>query len=246
MSWPGLAASSRSRGSGESGINRTTVALPSGRTWFTAVTSGVGRAVLGATTEVNAMAAVRDLQARRYGTGIQLSWDWPDRLSRVSGRMASSREPGPGGRSGDMRGLGIPQPRRLPGRARPRSGHRVGPGHLRTPAGLIESAAQEAEVPGADVIVWYRFQPPRRWPPGRRARLVLTASQTCELPTLVVVRDEEGPGGGEPVFRTRAMSLAQAQPAHVPVPTWRPGDQLACALGGDQSGVSLVRCGDAP
>ena len=65
-------------GSGESRISRTTVALPGGRTWFTAVTSGVGRAVLGATAEVSAMAAVRDLQARRYGTGIQLSWDWPD------------------------------------------------------------------------------------------------------------------------------------------------------------------------
>jgi hypothetical protein len=117
---------------------------------------------------------------------------------------------------------------------------------LRAPAGLIESAAQEAEVPGADVIVWYSFQPPRRWLPGRRARLVLTANQTCELPALVVVRGEGRPDGGEPVFRTRVMSLAQARPAHIPVPAWRPGDQLACTLGGNDEGISLVRCDGAP
>ena len=233
-------------GSGESRINRTTVALPGGRTCFTAVTSGVGRAVLGATTEVSAMAAVRDLQARRYGTGIQLSWDWPDGCHEC---QVGWHQAGSPAQAADRAICGDWEFRNHGGFL-----VEAGPGPvtvwvraiLRTPAGLIESAAQEAEVPGADVIVWYRFQPPRRWPPGRRARLVLTASQTCELPTLVVVRDEERPGGGEPVFRTRAMSLAQAQPAHVPMPAWRPGDQLACTLGGDRGGISLVRCGGAP
>ena len=233
-------------GSGESGASRMTVVLPAGRTLFTAVTSGVGRAVLGATAEASAIAAVRDLKATRYGTGIQLSWDWPDGCHecQVRWRQAESPvQPGDQAICGDWE-------------FRNRGGFLVeaGPGPVtvwvraivRTPAGLIESAAQEAELPGADVIVWYRFQPPRRWPPGRRARLVLTASQTCELPALVVVRDEGRPGGGEPVFRTRAMSLTQAQPAHVPVPAWRSGDQLACVLGGDQEGISLVRCGGAP
>jgi hypothetical protein len=232
-------------GSGEPGSSRATVALASGRTWFTAVTCGVGRAVLGATAEAGAMAAVRNLQAQRHGTGIQLSWDWPDGCHecQVGWRQADSQaraaEPAICGdwefrnRGGFLVEAG-PDPVTVWVRA-----------ILRTPAGLIESAVQEAEVPGADVIVWYRFQPPRRWRPGRRARLVLTASWACRLPALVVVRDEGRSGGGEPVFRTRAMSLAPARPAHVPVPGWRPGDQLACAPGADQSGISLVRSGGA-
>jgi hypothetical protein len=117
---------------------------------------------------------------------------------------------------------------------------------LRSQAGLIASVAQETLVAGADVIVWYDFQPPRGWRSGRRARLVLTASQPCELPVLMVVREEGRPGGAEPVFSTRAMSLAREHPVYVPVPAWRPGDRLACALGGDQSGISLVRYGGAP
>jgi hypothetical protein len=233
-------------GSGESGASRTTVVLPSGRTWFTAVTSGVGRAVLGVTAEASAMASVRDLQARRFGTGIQLSWEWPDGCHecQVGWRQAgSSAHPAGQATCGDWE-------------FRNRGGFliEVGPDPvtvwvraiLRTPAGLIESAAQEAEVPGADVIVWYSFQPPRRWLPGRRARLVLTANQTCELPALVVVRDEERPDGGKPVFRTREMSLAQARSAHIPVSAWRPGDQLACALNGNDKGISLVRWDGAP
>ena len=233
-------------GSGESSASRTTVVLPSGRTWFTAVTSGVGRAVLGATAEASAMASVRDLQARRYGTGIQLSWEWPDGCHECQVGWRQTGSPAhPAGQAtcGDWE-------------FRNRGGFLVEAGSgpvtvwvraiLRTPAGLIESSAQEAEVRGADVIVWYSFQPPRRWLPGRRARLVLTANQTCELPALVVVRDEGRPDGGEPVFHTRVMSLAQARPAHIPVPAWRPGDQLACALGGNDEGISLVRCGGAP
>ena len=230
-------------GNGDSGTSRTIVSLPTGRTWFTAVTSGVGRAVLGATTEASAMASVRDLRARRYGTGIQLSWDWPDSCHEC---QVGWRQAGSPAQPGDQAICGDWEFRNCGGFL-----VEAGPGPvtvsvqaiLRTPTGLIESAAQEAEVPGADVIVWYHFQPPRRWPPSRRARLVLTASQACELPALVVIRDEEHPGGGEPVFRTRAMNLAQAQPAHIPVPAWRPGDQLACALGGDDEGISLVRCG---
>lgn len=233
-------------GSGDSSASRTTVVLPSGRTWFTAVTSGLGRAVLGATAEASAMASVRDLQARRYGTGIQLSWEWPDGCHECQVGWRQTGSPAhPTGQAtcGDWE-------------FRNRGGFLVEAGSgpvtvwvraiLRTPAGLIESAAQEAEVPGADVIVWYNFQPPRRWLPGRRARLVLTANQTCELPALVVVRGEGRPDGGEPVFRTRVMSLAQARPAHIPVPAWRPGDQLACALGGNDEGISLVRCDGAP
>lgn len=232
-------------GSGEAGVSRVIVALPSGRTWFTAVTSGVGRAVLGATAEAGAMAAVQDLQARRYGTGIQLSWDWPDGCHecQVGWRRAESPAQAAGqaicadwefNNCGGFLVEAGPGPVTVWVRA-----------ILRTPAGLIESAAQEAEVPGADVIVWYHFQPPRRWS-AHRARLVLTASQACELPALLVVRDEGRPGGGEPVFRTRAMSLAQARPAHVAVPTWRPGDQLTCVPGGDQAGISLVRYGGVP
>lgn len=232
--------------SGESGTSQPTIALPTGRTWFTAVTSGVGRAVLGATAEVSAMPAVRDLQARRYGTGIQLSWDWPHGCHecQVGWRPAGS-------------------PAQAPDQAicgdwefRNRGGFLVEAGSgpvivsvraiLRTPTGLIESAAQEAPVPAADVIVWYDFRPPRRWRSGRRARLVLTASQTCKLPELMVVREEGRQGGEELVFRTRAMSLTQAQPVYLPVPAWRPGDQLACALGGSQGGISLVRSGGAP
>jgi len=233
-------------GSGGSRTGRAAVALPSGRTWFTAVTSGVGRAVLGATTAVSAMAAVRDLQARRYGNDIQLSWDWPDGCHecQVGWRQSGSSAQVTGRATcgdwefrncGGFLVEGGPGPVTVWVRA-----------ILRTPAGPIESTAQEAEVPGADVIVWYRFQRPRRWPLDRRAHLVLTASQTCELPALVVVRDEERPDGGEPVFRTHAMSLAQAQPAHVPVPAWRPGDRLACALSGDRGGISLIQCGGTP
>lgn len=232
--------------SGEPDSSRATVSLASGRTWFTAVTCGVGRAVLGATAEASAMAAVRELQARRYGTGIQLSWDWPDGCHecqvgwRQAGSQVRAAEPAICGdwefrnRGGFLVEAG-PDPVTVWVRA-----------ILRTPTGLIESAAQEAEVPGVDVIVWYRFQPPRRWRPGRHARLVLTASRACELPVLLVVRDEGRPGGGEPVFRARAMSLAQARPAYVRVPGWQPGDQLACAPGADQSGILLVRSGGAP
>jgi hypothetical protein len=231
--------------SGEIGASRAIVPLPNGRTWFTAVTSGVGRAALGATAEAGAMAAVQDLQARRYGTGIQLSWDWPDGCHecRVGWRPAESPARAAGqaicgdwefNNSGGFLVEAGPGPVTVWVRA-----------ILRTPAGLIESAAQEAEVPRADVIVWYRFQPPSRWP-GHRARLVLTASQACELPALLVVRDEGRLGGGEPVSSIRAMSLAQARPAHVPVPTWRPGDQLTCSPGGDQAGISLVRFGGVP
>src|ERR1039457_4629259 len=227
----------------DSGTSRTIVSLPTGRTWFTAVTSGVGRAVLGATTEASAMASVRDLRARRYGTGIQLSWDWPDSCHEC---QVGWRQAGSPAQPGDQAICGDWEFRNCGGFL-----VEAGPGPvtvsvqaiLRTPTGLIESAAQEAEVPGADVIVWYHFQPPPRWPPSRRARLVLTAIQAREIPALVVIRDEEHPGGGESVFRTRAMNLAQAQPAHIPVPAWRPGDQLACALGGDDEGISLVRCG---
>jgi hypothetical protein len=229
---------------GESGTSRETVALPNGRTWFTAVTSGVGRAVLGATAEVSAMAAVRDLRARRYETGIQLSWDWPDGCHecQVGWSQAGSQ-----GQAAGQAICGDWEFRNCGGFL-----VEAGPGPvtvrvraiLRTPAGLIESAARETEVPAADIIVWYRFQPPRRWRPSR-ARLVLTASQPCELPALVVVRDGGRPGRGEPVFRTRSMSLAPARPAHVSVPAGRSGDQLACILGDDQGGISLVRCGDA-
>jgi hypothetical protein len=230
-------------GSGQSGTSRATVVLPSGRTWFTAVTAGVGRAVLGATAEASAMASVRDLQARRSGAGIQLSWEWPDGCHECQVGWRHIGSPArPAGRAtcGDWE-------------FRNRGGFLIEAGSgpvtvwvraiLRTPAGLIESAAQEAEVPGADVIVWYSFQPPRHWLPGHRARLVLTANQTCELPALVVIRDAGRPDGGEPVFRTRVMSLAQARSARIPVPAWRPGDQLACTLDGNGEGISLVRRG---
>jgi hypothetical protein len=191
------------------------------------------------------MAAVQDLQARRDGSGIRLSWDWPDGCHEC--QVGWRRADGPAQAAGQAicgdwefnnRGGFLVEADPGPVTVWVRA-------ILRTPAGLIESAAQEAEVPGADVIVWYRFQPPRRWP-GHRARLVLTASQACELPALLVVRDEGRPGGGEPVFRTYAMSLAKARPACVPVPAWRPGDQLACAPGRDQAGISLVRYGGVP
>ncbi len=232
--------------SGPSGTSRMTVALPNGRTCFTAVTSGVGRAVLGPTAEARAMAAVRDLRARRFGTGIQLSWDWPDGCHECQVRWHQAGEPDHAAGqaiSGDWE-------------FRNRGGFLVeaGPGAVtvsvraisRTPDGLTVSVAQEAQVPAARVIVWYDFQPPRGWRPGRRARLVLTASQPCELPVLTVVRDEGRPGGGELVLSTPAMSLPEAQPVYVPVAAWRPGDQLACALSEEQASISLVRRGGAP
>ena len=207
-------------GSGESGINRTTVALPSGRTWFTAVTSGVGRAVLGATTEVSAMAAVRDLQARRYGTGIQLSWDWPDGCHEC---QVGWHQAGSPAQAADRAICGDWE-------FRNHGGFLVEPGPgpvtvwvraiLSTPKGLTASAAEAAEVPGADVIVGNHFQPAR--PAARSTRPAGAHGQPAARVSHAGSSGEEGPGCGEPAFRTCAMSLAQAQTAHVPAPTGGP------------------------
>jgi hypothetical protein len=226
--------------------------LVNGQNHFCAVTVGIDRAVLGATASAAAMAPVRDLSARRYGRTIRLTWSWPDGCHKCLVRWRAV--PGPGEPD--------PAPHAAEAECGRRQYHQDGSFEIaagpepamvwvraveHTRDSVIESAPVQVAVPRAEVIVRYRFRPARWWAPWRRAGMVLTAAETCEIPPLVVVHSQ-GPAQplradqGTPVFRTPHLRLSAGSPAWVPVriPERRGGGWITCFLESGHEGLALV------
>jgi hypothetical protein len=234
-----------------SGRRRLRADLANGRSCFTAVTTGLDTAMVGAGAAVSAMAPVRDLQARRYGRRIRLRWEWPEGCDKCLVQWRPAGEPAETAvgeerahlqydHDGCFEIASSPHPTVVSVRA-----------IEHTRAGLITSVPEEKSVPAADVTVSYRFRPARWWIPWRHSGLVLIADGTCELPPLIVVHS---PGRvqplraeqGTPVVRTPPVRLATGSAAQVPVavPGWRPGDWVACFFEESRpDGMALVPAG---
>jgi hypothetical protein len=241
---------------GPGGRSLLRTGLVNGQNQFCAVTVGIDRAVLGATASAAAMAPVRDLQARRYGRTIQVTWTWPDGCHRC--RVEWRAGPGPGEpdpgkpapdaaeaecgrgqyhRGGSFEITGRPQRTVVSVRAIERTGDSV-----------IASVPAQAVIPPAEVIVRYRFRPARWWAPWRRTGMVLTAAEACEVPPLVVVRSQGRAqplraDQGTPVLRTQRLRLSPGSPAWVPVPIpERHGDDWITCFPAESGteGIALV------
>lgn len=230
---------------GESSI-RTRVF--NGRNFFTAITLGAERAVVGARTTIAAMSPVTEPQARRDGDHAWLRWTWPEgchvcRVEWSAGLgLPLAAPPVECGRQRffDDGGLGID----------------VGPDPVivsirsvyRDAAGEILSAPVDATVPGRDVLVCYAFHRKTWWAPWRWDRLVLRADRECQLPSLTVVRRTGRvmplrPEQGVPVFSLPGPRLSPGRPLSVRIPGLdrREPARLACFFSGESpDGISLV------
>ena len=219
-----------------------------GRNYFTAITLGAERAVVGARTVLAVMSPVTEPRARRDGDHVWLRWTWADdcHVCRVKWSAGSDRSPAaPPVECGRQRfdddgGFGVavgPDPVTISIRS-----------IYRDAAGEILSAPAEIPVPGRDVIVRYAFQRAVWWAPWRRDRLILRADRECLLPPVMVVRRAGRiiplrPEQGEPVFSLPDTQLFAGRPLSVRIPglSHHEPDRLACFFAGDPpDGISLV------
>jgi hypothetical protein len=231
--------------------NRITTHPQDGRSYFTAMTVGIRRALVGSTVSVAFVSPIEQLQARRYENRVRLRWNWPDgtQICRVQWWPGTDSSPGTDSplaaqladcgrrRYHDDGGFEITVDSR-PTTVRVRAVRHDA-------AGEIASPPLEVTVPGQDVAVRYAF----RSAPWRRTRLVLTADRACRVPPLVVVR---GPGrvmplraeSGLVILRTPALDLRPGKPLSVPVPVPAGADQtwLGCFVADNSSaGIALIR-----
>jgi hypothetical protein len=209
--------------SGETAEQWITTPARDGRTYFTAMTVGLERALIGATVSVASVSPITGLRARRYEDRVRLQWDWPadTQICRV-GWWPASDSPG-SARSADC------------GRRRydDDGGFELAVGHRpvvvsvravrRDRDGETVSAPVDVAVPGQDVAVHYRFRRRTRWQPWRGSVLILSADRPCRLPPLVVVHS---PGrvmplradAGTPILQLPALELSGTAPLSIPVP----------------------------
>ena len=231
---------------GTAGETRLRARLVNGRSWFTAITVGAERAMVGRTATVSVMSPVRDLRARRHDDTIRLHWTWAEGCHVcVVEWPAGPGRPRPAVECGRRRfhddgGFDItagPQPLTVSVRSL-----------YRDASGEIASVPAEVSVPGRDVTVRYAFRRKTRWAPWRRDRLVLRADRECALPPLAVVHKAgrimpQRAEQGTLIAELPGTNLSPARPLSVPVPApaRRGPDWLVCFFAGDPPGdISLI------
>lgn len=217
-----------------------------GRSWFTAVTVGRDRAVVGSSVSVTSAPAVERLRATRHEERVRVQWTWPDgvHLCRIAW------EPGGGPAECSRR------------RYQDDGGFEVtvGPApvtvSVRTVChdaqGEVVSPPVEVDVPGQDVTIRYGFRRRAAWLPwGGSSRLVLSTETTCRIPPLVVVHR---PGrtlplraeSGTAILRLPELELTagKAFSIQVPEPEGAGESRLGCFFAGRApDGITLVRAG---
>ena len=201
---------------GSDGTSRITADHQDGRSFFTAVTVGKDRALVGPTVSVASASPVGRLRASRNGTRGRLQWDWPEgaHRCRISWSVAPDSgevvQPVPSMRSG----LEMPEGQASAGQSvlalpavqsaecgirqyHDDGGFEIEVGERPTSVsvvtirrdadGEIVSPAVEATVPGPEITVRYAFQRRTRWTPWRPSKLVLLADRPCRIPPLTIV-----------------------------------------------------------
>lgn len=162
------------------------VPVRDGTTFFTAMTMGVRKAVVGNTVQFAVVNPVTDLRATRRGPAVRLSWIWPEGarlvLIRWSGegthgeRLLTRRE------FDDDGGFTV------------ESGHGAVDISVMTAvqngASLALSAPSTRAVTGKSALVRWRFR--RRGILAKRVTLILTSDIPCEVPELTIVRGQDG------------------------------------------------------
>jgi hypothetical protein len=236
---------------GTDGTSRITADYQDGRSFFTAVTVGKDRALVGPTVSVASASPVGRLRATRHGTRGRLQWDWPEGAHRC--RISWTAEPEAGGvvqsaecgkrQYHDDGGFEIEVDERPT---------QVSVATVRRDAdGEIISPALKVTVPGQEVTVHYAFQRRNRWTPWRQSRLMLRADRSCRIPPLTVVRS---PGrvlplraeSGTPILQLPEVELSPGAPYSVTIP--EPADsgesRLGCFFAGPApAGIALVADG---
>ncbi|WP_344474313.1 hypothetical protein [Nonomuraea monospora] len=223
-----------------------TIRAPLAGAYFTAVSVGAGRAVIGASARLVIVEPVRELTALRLGDTMALSWQWPVGAQLVEVTWApagaSVEEPGAGTVTVECRR-----------RAYEDNGCRIeiGPGavvaSVRTVAGEIRSRPVTASVPGIGPEVRYEFRRPRL-SRRREAVLILTAERHCQVPPLVVVRRAGTvlplrPEQGEVIHEVPAQELSPDSPLtlRIAVPHAAKPSRLACFVAsGTADVVTLI------
>jgi hypothetical protein len=224
---------------GTDGTSRLTTAHQDGRSFFTAVTVGKDRALVGPTVSVATASPVERLRATRHGTRGRLQWNWPAgaHRCRISWWVGENTEDIArfaecGKRQyHDDGGFEIDVGER-PTKVTVVTVHRDADGEIVSPA-------VEATVPGPGVTVRYAFRRRTKWAPWQRSRLILTTDRPCQIPPLTVVHS---PGrvlplrveSGTPILRLPAIDLSPDAPLSVPVtePDGAGESRLGCFFAG--------------
>jgi hypothetical protein len=233
---------------GADGISRMTAAHQDGRSFFTAMTVGTDRAVVGPTVSVTSADPIGRLRATRYEDRVRLQWTWPDGAHRCRVIWWAESDPGTAQaaecgrrRFHDDGGFEIAVD------SRPTTVSVVTV--RRDAAGEIVGPAVEASVPGADITVRYAFRRPARWTPWRPSRLVLLADRHCRLPPVTVVRSRRPvlplrAESGIPVLHLPGLELSPGAPFTVALPEPdgdTAGTRLGCFFAGPApAGITLV------
>jgi hypothetical protein len=233
---------------GTDGTSRITADHQDGRSFFTAVTVGKDRGLVGPTVSVASASPVGRLRASRSGTRGRLQWDWPEGAHRC--RISWTTDPETAG-SGQFAECGQRQYHDDGGfeievDERPTT---VSVVTVRRDAdGEIVSPPVTVTVPGQEVTVGYSFQRRSPWTPWRPTRLLLRADRSCRIPPLTVVRS---PGrvlplraeSGTPILRLPELDLSPSAPfsVTVPEPAGTGESRLACFFAGSApAGITLV------
>lgn len=248
------------------GTTRITAAHQDGRSFFTAVTVGKDRALVGPTVSVASASPVGRLRATRHGTRGRLQWDWPEGAVRC--RISWWRQPDLRDSVQFAESMQFPDSVQFTGSMQfaecgKRQYHDDGGFEIevderpmtvsvvtvrRDADGEIVSPSVEVTVPGQDVTVRYGFRRRTRWTPWRRSRLVLLADRPCRIPPLTVVHS---PGrvlplraeSGTPILRLPEVDLSPGSPFSVPVPepSGSGESRLGCFFAGPTPpGIALV------
>ncbi|BEL04074.1 hypothetical protein Q0Z83_022650 [Actinoplanes sichuanensis] len=225
-----------------------TVPMAQGRIFVTAFSVGAGRAVCGPTVSVTNTAPVARLRARRIGTQVRLSWEWPPGIGLVRVRWWSEGAEGHVEETDcwlrsyrDDGGLEIP--------AGSGAVHVSVATVSRDTEGEAVGSPVSVRVAGTGMRVRYRFVESNRLF-RRRTRIEVSAEQVCPLPELIVVQTAGRiaplrPDQGTTVARVPAQRLEPGRPVSVDVEVRDPRGpyRLGCFVddhGTGGSGVVLM------
>lgn len=227
-----------------------------GRSYFTAMTVGVTRALVGSTATVSCVSPISELRAARYEDRALLQWNWPDGVQVCRIQWWPTPDGRPTAQVADC------------GRRRYRDdgGFELpvgsGPTTVAVTAlrlddqGETASVPVEVAVPARAIMVRYAFRGRSRWTPWLGSRLILTADQACRVPPLVVVRSAGlvmplRAESGRAILRLPELDLTPGEAFSVSIPgpdREQEGDdqvRLGCFFAADAgpatSGITLVR-----
>jgi hypothetical protein len=249
--------------------NRITTHPQPGRSYFTAITVGIRRGLVGSTASFSFVSPIEELRTRRYEDRVRLRWNWPEgtQVCRVQWWPEPDSEP-TGKPTAQQAAQQADCGRRryhddggfeIPVDFRPTV---VSVCALRRDAqGEIASPPVKVTVPGRDATVRYAFRGRDWWAPWLRSRLILTADRSCRVPPLIVVRSPDRvmplrAESGTAILRLPGLNLRSGKPFSVPIPEPAGRDRawLGCFVAADDdttdtddtAGIALIRADGRP